>query len=113
MDKEKTSPLDKLTILGLGRKMDKIKKLANSALDYEFCSSTIALNYMYDDDRATPEEIDQRVKEESDYDEGYKAAMEEILNIVDPHRHKLKDKKKVLDLLDFKEHLNKLENGRT
>ena len=40
--------------------------------------------------------------------------MKDILDIVDPHRHKLKDKKKVLDLVDFKEHLNKLkENGRT
>ena len=108
----KTSPLDTLTILGLGRKMDKIKKLANSALDYEFCSSTIALNYMYDDEDATSEEIDQRVKEESDYDEGYKAAMTKILNIVDPHRHKLKDKKKVLDLVDFKNHLIKLKENK-
>ncbi len=103
----KTSPLDTLTILGLGRKMDKIKKLANKALEYEFDSSIISLNYMYDDEDATSEEIDQRVKEESDFDEGYKAAMTKILDIVDPYRHKLKDKKKVLDLLDFKEHLIK------
>ena len=46
------------------------------------------------------------------YDEGYKAAMTKILDIVDPHRHKLKDKKKVLDLLDFKEHLNKLKENK-
>ena len=76
---DKTSPLDTLTIVGLGRKMEKLKIMANQLI------------------------------EEGD-DSQHQCGID-ILDIVDPHRHKLEDKKKVLDLLDFKEHLNNKENG--
>jgi hypothetical protein len=55
----KTSPLDTLTILGLGRKIDKIKKFANQLI------------------------------EEGD-DSQHQCGID-ILDIVDPYRHKLKD----------------------
>ena len=92
----KTSPLDTLTILGLGRKMDKIKKLANDTINKE-------INILSDEDHHFIEEV----QEAQGYQQGYKAAMKDILDIADPYRHKLKDKKKVLDLLDFKNHLIK------
>ena len=102
---DKTSPLDTLTILGLGRKMDKIKKLANGIIDNSIPIQEIDAELAYSGilDDMNNEQVDYN----KGYDEGYKAAMEDILNIVDPHRHKLKDKKKVLDLLDFKNHLIK------
>tara|TARA_R100000951_G_scaffold113796_1_gene116610 strand:+ start:9886 stop:10179 length:294 start_codon:yes stop_codon:yes gene_type:complete len=93
---DKTSPLDRLTILGLGRKMDKIKKLANDTINKE-------MNLLSDEEHHFIEEV----QEAQGYEQGYKQAMKDILDIADPHRHKLKDKKKVLDLLDFKEHLIK------
>ena len=124
---EKTSPLDKLTILGLGRKMDKIKELANDAVNKEIDVHTKEqelYNVYSPDDHwiqmddtgevmdGVGDEVDKALQSWIGHQEGYKQAMQDILDIVDPHRHKLKDKKKVLDLLDFKEHLNKLKENK-
>ena len=107
---EKTSPLDKLTILGLGRKMDKIKELANGIIDNSIPIQEVDAELAYS---GVLDDMDEQLVNYDDaYSDGYKAAMEEILNIVDPHRHKLKDEKKVLNLLDFKEHLNKLKENK-
>ena len=85
----KTSPLDTLTILGLGRKMDKIKKLANKAIykaeNIEYYDAELLYSGALED------MTDEQMVYDEGHQEGYKQAMIDILDIVDPHRDMFKE----------------------
>ena len=48
-------------------------------------SSKIASEFINYNDFATQEEIDEEVKSHEDYDDGYRQAMQHILNIIEKH----------------------------
>ena len=102
----KTSPLDTLTILSLGRKMDEIKKLANETIDKEI-DYHAKQEELYEDNspdehwiqmddtgeimQGVGEIVEPLLAEWEGHQEGYKQAMIDILDIVDPHRDMFKE----------------------
>ena len=103
----KTSPLDTLTILSLGRKMEIVKKLANESINKEidYHAKQTELYYenspdehfiQMDDTGEIMDEVASIVEpllaEWEGHQEGYKQAMLDILDIIDPHRDMFKNK---------------------